>query len=309
MGSVRLDIHPDFASHANGITAGRMILALMVVASHSFTMAGLTEPLVAETGQVSLGLLAVYGFFGLSGYLLTISRQRTSTTDFLWNRALRILPGYWLALVFGAMAATLAAAIIGQRLGTADAVAYVVSNVALVSGIERLPPAFGGALVNGSLLDPRRRSLLLRRPGPNAEDIAQARLARPDSDLRRALDGGPVLRTSNRNRFCHGGWRVPPSLADYHVGIVRRLTNRRRVLRGPPNTYRYHRGRIWRARARWPAYSDAMRSLLWHLCLRVSGREVAGGHKRLRVGDRRDSRWNYRRCDSSRLAVVDLGRA
>jgi peptidoglycan/LPS O-acetylase OafA/YrhL len=135
----------------NGITAGRMVLALMVLASHSFSLTGFNEPLVVETGQVSLGLVAVYGFFGLSGYLLTRSREHTPSLPFLWNRALRILPGYWVALAFGAVAATLAAWLVGQRLSSADAIGYVVSNLALIPGVQTLPPAFGGADVNGSL--------------------------------------------------------------------------------------------------------------------------------------------------------------
>ena len=48
----------------NGLTAARLMLALTVVVSHSFTLTGgQAEPLVAETGQVSLGILAVLGFF------------------------------------------------------------------------------------------------------------------------------------------------------------------------------------------------------------------------------------------------------
>jgi peptidoglycan/LPS O-acetylase OafA/YrhL len=135
----------------NGITAGRLVLALMVVTSHSFSLTGFNEPLVLETGQVSLGLIAVYGFFGLSGYLLTRSRGRTPSLPFLWNRALRILPGYWVALVFGAVAATVATWLVGQQLSTADTIGYVVSNLALIPGVQTLPPAFHGADVNGSL--------------------------------------------------------------------------------------------------------------------------------------------------------------
>jgi peptidoglycan/LPS O-acetylase OafA/YrhL len=135
----------------NGITAGRLVLALMVLTSHSFSLTGFNEPLVLETGQVSLGLIAVYGFFGLSGYLLTRSREQTPSLPFLWNRALRILPGYWVALVFGAVAATVATWLVGRQLSSTDAIGYVVSNLALIPGVQTLPPAFHGADVNGSL--------------------------------------------------------------------------------------------------------------------------------------------------------------
>ena len=135
----------------NGLTAARLMLALMVVVSHSFTLTGLTEPLVAETGQISLGIIAVLGFFGLSGYLVTASRDRLSVGPFLRNRALRIFPGYWLALVFGAIAAIVGAALVHQRVAPADAVGYVVLNLALFPVVETLPPAFDGEWVNGSL--------------------------------------------------------------------------------------------------------------------------------------------------------------
>jgi peptidoglycan/LPS O-acetylase OafA/YrhL len=135
----------------NGITAGRTVLALLVVVSHSFALAGQNEPLVVETGHVSLGLVAVYGFFGLSGYLLTRSRETTAVLPFLRNRALRILPGYWAALAFGAIAAAVAAGMVGQRIGATDMIGYVGSNFAFAPGSRGLPPAFGGAAVNGSL--------------------------------------------------------------------------------------------------------------------------------------------------------------
>ena len=135
----------------NGITAGRTILAILVVVSHSFALSGENEPLVLETGQVSLGLVAVYGFFGLSGYLLTRSRETTPVLPFLWNRALRILPGYWAALAFGAIAAAIAAWMVGQRLGIGDMVGYVASNAAFMPGSRGVAPAFNGAAINGSL--------------------------------------------------------------------------------------------------------------------------------------------------------------
>ena len=141
----------SISSRQNGITAGRTFLALIVVVSHSFSIIGMPEPLVAETGQVSLGLIAVYGFFGLSGYLLTRSRVVTPALPFLWNRALRILPGYWAALAFGAIAAAIGAGMIGLRLQPADMNAYVASNVVFVPGMTTVEPAFGGTPVNGSL--------------------------------------------------------------------------------------------------------------------------------------------------------------
>jgi peptidoglycan/LPS O-acetylase OafA/YrhL len=134
-----------FDPHDNGITGARLVLASLVILSHSVALAGLgLEPLVAETGA-SLGFLAVIAFFTLSGFLLARSRERTDVGPFVRNRLLRIVPGYWFALVFGAVVAL----IFGASLrGATD---YVTSNLALVitgaSGTE----AFGGFPLNGSL--------------------------------------------------------------------------------------------------------------------------------------------------------------
>jgi peptidoglycan/LPS O-acetylase OafA/YrhL len=80
----------------------RLFFASVVVFSHSFPIGGFgKETLEWLSGnQVTLGVLAVYGFFLVSGYLITQSAlSTTSVVHFLWNRALRILPGYWFCLV------------------------------------------------------------------------------------------------------------------------------------------------------------------------------------------------------------------
>jgi peptidoglycan/LPS O-acetylase OafA/YrhL len=53
-------------------------------------------------GQITLGTIAVYGFFVLSGILVTRSGARLTVGRFLWHRVLRILPGFWACLVFAA---------------------------------------------------------------------------------------------------------------------------------------------------------------------------------------------------------------
>jgi peptidoglycan/LPS O-acetylase OafA/YrhL len=105
------------------------------------------EPLVAESGyQLSLGFAAVIAFFGLSGWLLTGSRERNGLLPFLRNRALRVFPAYWIALVFGALVAIA----FGAQVPTAAG--YVASNVTILLASETgVPPAFGGGWINGSL--------------------------------------------------------------------------------------------------------------------------------------------------------------
>jgi peptidoglycan/LPS O-acetylase OafA/YrhL len=145
-----------FDPRDNGITAARLGLALAVVVSHSVSRGGFgVEPLVIEThGHVSLGFAAVVGFFALSGFLLTRSRERTPMVAFVRNRCLRILPGYWVALLFGALvAAPLGAALAGDRVELRAAFQYLASNVALLgdSASAAIDPAFAGRPVNGSL--------------------------------------------------------------------------------------------------------------------------------------------------------------
>jgi peptidoglycan/LPS O-acetylase OafA/YrhL len=140
----------------NGITAARLALALTVVVSHSVARGGFgLEPLVQESqGHVSLGFAAVIGFFAISGFLLARSRERTPLLAFVRNRGLRILPGYWVALLFGALvAAPLGAALAGNRVELGTALQYLASNVALLGDSASAPvqPAFGGQPVNGSL--------------------------------------------------------------------------------------------------------------------------------------------------------------
>lgn len=94
----------ELRGRANGFGALRLGFALLVVLDHSIALGGYPSLRVQEMtrGQATLGRLAVYGFFAISGYLITKSAYRGTTWRFLWRRALRILPGYWAALVVGA---------------------------------------------------------------------------------------------------------------------------------------------------------------------------------------------------------------
>jgi len=70
---------------------------IIVVLSHARSVL----PLLAETlrGEVGVDI-----FLALSGFLLAFSSTNESTRDFLRKKAWRILPTYWLALVFFATA-------------------------------------------------------------------------------------------------------------------------------------------------------------------------------------------------------------
>jgi len=80
----------------NNLNLIRMIAASLVLVSHAFPIAlgpGTAEPLQSLTGK-SLGTLSVYVFFAISGFLITMSFDRSSSwLSFLVARFLRLMPG------------------------------------------------------------------------------------------------------------------------------------------------------------------------------------------------------------------------
>lgn len=88
----------------NSLGLLRLTLASAVVVSHARILGyGGKEYLHAFSGgQIDLGKLSVYGFFVLSGILVTRSGTRLSLGRFLWHRALRIFPGFWVCLAVAA---------------------------------------------------------------------------------------------------------------------------------------------------------------------------------------------------------------
>ncbi len=88
----------------NSLGVIRLILASAVIFDHAFPLGGFGhEPLSGLThGQVTIGGLAVAGFFAISGYLITKSGMSGDVVQFLWRRTLRIFPAYWLVLLITA---------------------------------------------------------------------------------------------------------------------------------------------------------------------------------------------------------------
>jgi len=87
-----------FDPRSNSLNAIRLALALLVVVSHSWALGGAgPEP---ELGGANLGTWAVFGFFGISGYLITRSRlSRHSVRQFYRARFLRLVPGFLVCLL------------------------------------------------------------------------------------------------------------------------------------------------------------------------------------------------------------------
>ena len=86
----------------NSFDAIRLILALIVVYSHSFAVGGFGNEWTLRfiKGQTTGGSAAVLGFFGISGYLVTKSFcNRPEWFVFIKRRLLRILPGFYFSLL------------------------------------------------------------------------------------------------------------------------------------------------------------------------------------------------------------------
>jgi peptidoglycan/LPS O-acetylase OafA/YrhL len=90
-----------FDPKANAIGFLRLSFAFAVLVAHCWPLAlGHAMLGAAESSrQTDVGQLAVYGFFVLSGFLVAGSALRFSLPRYLWHRALRILPGFWVCLV------------------------------------------------------------------------------------------------------------------------------------------------------------------------------------------------------------------
>lgn len=77
----------------NGLGTLRLVLAGLVIISHSWELLELPEPLRALGSRLSFGDIAVDGFFVLSGYLVA-SSWVSSPDGYFWRRAKRIFPGF-----------------------------------------------------------------------------------------------------------------------------------------------------------------------------------------------------------------------
>jgi peptidoglycan/LPS O-acetylase OafA/YrhL len=118
-----------FAEGKNSLNAIRLVLAAMVIVSHSWWLGGYgPEP---QPGGVKLGTWAVIGFFGISGYLITQSRMQARTAaSYARARFLRIYPGLIVCVaVVAFFIAPLMASVTGRRFAWLDALLYFATNL------------------------------------------------------------------------------------------------------------------------------------------------------------------------------------
>lgn len=95
---------------ANSFDSLRLLFALLVIVTHSFALVGLADPLEVYTELTyDFGKLGVTGFFAMSGYLVTRSwLGNPNPFRFILARAMRIVPAFWLALLFSVLVASIA---------------------------------------------------------------------------------------------------------------------------------------------------------------------------------------------------------
>lgn len=83
----------------NSLNLIRLLLASLVLFAHTYFIIGLPPESQPLLGGQHLGVWAVAGFFAVSGYLITASRQRTGFANFLLLRISRIFPAFIVCLI------------------------------------------------------------------------------------------------------------------------------------------------------------------------------------------------------------------
>jgi len=152
-----------FDARRNGFTPLRLLLSVSVLVYHCYALGKLgLDPWARLTMNETLGGMAVCSFFVVSGFLTTMSFcSCQSTGRFLWHRALRILPAFWVCLlvtvfVFGPILARLQGMSLSRFLTDPHGpLAYLTANGLLwhqqldISGLPKDVPI--PYAVNGSL--------------------------------------------------------------------------------------------------------------------------------------------------------------
>ena len=92
----RLTIERSFRDNGT-VSILRLTLALAVLFSHSITLGMFGSESIL--GKTTLGTVAVFGFFGISGFLVAGSAARNNVGRYLWQRFLRIFPAFWICLL------------------------------------------------------------------------------------------------------------------------------------------------------------------------------------------------------------------
>jgi peptidoglycan/LPS O-acetylase OafA/YrhL len=144
----------------NNFDALRLVAAISVIFSHAFLIGEGTqdpEPLYwLSGGQTVLGVVGVFVFFTISGYLVTQSFEATgSATRFLAKRGLRIYPGLLVCLVLSAfvLGPSVSTLPLEAYLRHPDVYRYVSSNFTMVMPTHWLPGVSFSGYSAGYVID------------------------------------------------------------------------------------------------------------------------------------------------------------
>lgn len=141
----------------------RLTLAITVFVTHFFMLNGKGNWVTLGSGssKTDIGTIAVAGFFGVSGYLLTPSALRHSPKQYFRRRFLRIFPGYWLLLFFTSIWIILAIGFQNKQVTNSEkydnvlAMIYLTKNLCLIQFEKHIVGLFSPNpmpdLINGSL--------------------------------------------------------------------------------------------------------------------------------------------------------------
>src|SRR3954468_4517976 len=120
----------SFDPRKNSLNAIRLVLAALVIISHSWPLGGFGKD--PQFGDLNLGRWSVAGFFAISGYLITSSRDHTGFGRYLWRPVLLIYPGFLVSLVVVAFVLAPLAALIGPGgFAAEDGASFVWHNAEL----------------------------------------------------------------------------------------------------------------------------------------------------------------------------------
>jgi peptidoglycan/LPS O-acetylase OafA/YrhL len=141
---------------SNNFDVLRLTFASMVVLYHCYDLSG--EHVLRWIPLVCSAKLAVEGFFAMSGCLIVASYENsTSFLNYIEKRARRILPAYWLALVFTLLiGCTFTSFPILVFLKSLDTWKYTLANLTFLNFLH---PSLPGLFVHNPVMDSVNGSL------------------------------------------------------------------------------------------------------------------------------------------------------
>jgi peptidoglycan/LPS O-acetylase OafA/YrhL len=125
-----LRLNEFFNPKHNSLNALRLVFAAAVIVSHSWALGDYGKQ--PSLGGTTLGTWSVFGFFLISGYLITNSRLMRPVKGYYRARFFRIMPGYLACILVVAFLFAPASLLLGAHgYSVVDAVTYVLRNLLL----------------------------------------------------------------------------------------------------------------------------------------------------------------------------------